>query len=73
MVDFGKLLKRGKKLVDEHGDQVASAVDKATDLVDGKTKGKYRSQLDKVDQAAQKLDNPAEQDQQGTRKPGETG
>jgi hypothetical protein len=62
MVDFGKLLKRGKKLVDEHGDKVASAVDKATDLVDEKTKGKYRDKLEKVDQAAEKLDKSDAQD-----------
>ena len=56
MVDFGKLAKKAKGLVDEHGDKVAKAVDKATDVVDKKTKGKYADQLKKVDDAAQKLD-----------------
>jgi hypothetical protein len=75
VVDFGKLLKRGKKLVDEHGDKVASGVDKATDLVDKKTKGKYRDQLEKVDEAAQKLDRQAAEptDRRARGKSGETG
>jgi hypothetical protein len=59
VVDFGKLLKRGKKLLDENGDKVASAVDKATDLVDDKTKGKYHDKLEQVDDAAEKLDKTA--------------
>jgi hypothetical protein len=56
MVDFGKLAKRAKKLVDDKGDKIASGVDKATDFVDGKTKGKYHDNLEKVDDAAEKLD-----------------
>ena len=35
-------------LADEHGDKVTGAVDKATDFVDDKTKGKYTAHLDKV-------------------------
>ena len=56
MVNLGKLAKQAKGLVDKHGDKVAKAVDKATDAVDTKTKGKYKDQLGKVDAAAQKLD-----------------
>jgi hypothetical protein len=56
MVNFGKLTKKAKSLVDEHGDKISSAVDKATDMVDKKTKGKYSEKLDKVDDLAEKLD-----------------
>ena len=56
MVDFGKLAKKAKKLVDEKGDKIAAGVDKATDLVDGKTKGKYHDKLEKLDSAAENLD-----------------
>jgi hypothetical protein len=59
VVDFGKLAKKAKGLVDEHGDQIAKAVDKVTDVVDQKTKGKYSDQLGKVDAAAGKLDTSA--------------
>ena len=65
MVDFGKLAKKAKGLVDEHGDKVAKAVDKATDVVDKKTKGKYADQLKKVDDAAQKLDKSPKGDASG--------
>jgi hypothetical protein len=56
VVDFGKLVKKAKALADEHGDQIADAVDKATDLADKKTKGKHSAQLQKLDEAAEKLD-----------------
>ena len=56
MVDFGKLAKKAKGIADKQGDKIASAVDKATDVVDKKTKGKYSDKLDKLDAAAQKLD-----------------
>jgi hypothetical protein len=62
VVDFGKLAKKARGLVDEHGDQIAKAVDKATDAVDKKTKGKYADQLEKVDAAAEKLDKSARHD-----------
>jgi hypothetical protein len=63
VVDFGKLAKKAKGLVDEHGDQIAKAVDKATDAVDRKTKGKYSEQLKKVDAAAEKLDRSGGDDE----------
>lgn len=56
MVDFGKLAKKAKKLVDENGDKISKAVDKVTDVVDDKTKGKYTEKLDKVDGLAEQLD-----------------
>jgi hypothetical protein len=56
VVDFGKLVKRAKGLADQHGDKISGAVDKATDIVDKKTKGKHSAQLRKIDAAAEKLD-----------------
>lgn len=56
MVDLGKLAKTVKKVVDTKGDKIAAGVEKATDFVDKKTKGKYHDHLEKVDGMAQKLD-----------------
>jgi hypothetical protein len=56
MVDLGKLTKKAKGIIDKQGDKIAAGVDKATDAVDKKTKGKYRDKLDKVDELAEKLD-----------------
>ena len=56
MVNLGKLAKTVKKVVDTKGDKIAAGVEKATDFVDKKTKGKYHDQLEKVDGMAQKLD-----------------
>ncbi|MGH9283796.1 MAG: antitoxin [Acidimicrobiales bacterium] len=55
-MNLGKLAKKVKGVVDRQGDKVASGVDKATDFVDKKTKGKYTEKLEKVDQLADKLD-----------------
>lgn len=55
-MNFGKLVKQVKKVVDTKGDKIAGGVDKATDFVDKKTSGKYRDKLQKVDGMAQKLD-----------------
>lgn len=38
-----------------HGDKIADGVDKATDMVDDKTGGKFGDQLEKVDDMADKL------------------
>jgi hypothetical protein len=57
--DLKKVTSMAKDLVDKSGDKIASGVDKATDKIDEKTKGKYRDKLDKVDAAAQKLDKTA--------------
>lgn len=56
MVNLGKLAKTVKKVVDSKGDKIAAGVDKATDFVDKKTKGKFHDKLEKVDAAAGKLD-----------------
>jgi hypothetical protein len=44
-----------KDLAAQHGDQIVKGVDKATDVVDDKTKGKFSDQLDKVDDGAEKV------------------
>ena len=48
------ILGEAEKLVHGHGDQVDSAVDKATDLVDDKTGDKFSSITDQVDSAVDK-------------------
>jgi hypothetical protein len=51
-----------KGLVGSNADKVAEGVDKATDVVDDKTGGKYEDQLEKVDEiAAEKLGEAAEE------------
>jgi hypothetical protein len=56
MVNFGKLAKKAKGLADQHGDKISKAVDKATNVIDDKTKGKHKDKLAKVDAMAKKLD-----------------
>jgi hypothetical protein len=51
-----KLTSKAKEIVDKKGDKIASGVDKVTDKIDQKTKGKYHDKLEKVDNAAAKLD-----------------
>jgi hypothetical protein len=46
---------KAKDLAAEHGDQVVKGVDKATDVVDDKTKGKYSEQVEKADEGAAKI------------------
>ena len=55
-MDLGKLAKKVKAVVDTKGDKIASGIDKATDLVDKKTKGRYHDKLQKVDGLAERLD-----------------
>lgn len=47
--------KKAKDMAGEHGDKIADGVDKATDVVDDKTGGKFTDQLEKVDDMADKL------------------
>ena len=47
-------LDKVKSLVSKNADKVDMAIDKAGDIVDQKTQGKYRSQVDKVRDAAKK-------------------
>ncbi len=56
MVNLNRFSKKAKELADKHGDKISSAVDKATDKVDKKTKGKYTDKLKKVDDLAAKLE-----------------
>jgi len=51
-----KLTSKAKEIVDKKGDKIASGVDKVTDKIDQKTKGKYHDKLEKLDNAAAKLD-----------------
>jgi hypothetical protein len=47
-------LDKVKSLVSQNADKVEQAIDKAGDIVDQKTQGKYASQVDKVQDAAKK-------------------
>lgn len=52
---FKKVKDQAADMAEEHGDKIADGVDKATDVVDDKTGGKFTDQLDKVDDMADKL------------------
>ncbi len=47
-------LDKVKSLVSKNADKVDMAIDKAGDIVDQKTQGKYTGQVDKVQDAAKK-------------------
>ena len=47
-------LDKVKSLVSQNADKVDQAIEKAGDIVDQKTRGKYASQVDKVQEAAKK-------------------
>ena len=47
-------LDKVKGLVSKNADKVETAIDKAGDIVDQKTQGKYTSQVNKVQDAAKK-------------------
>jgi len=53
-MSFLNNLNKVKDLVAKNADKVDTAIDKAGDLVDKKTQGKYTSQVDKVQEAAKK-------------------
>jgi hypothetical protein len=57
--NLSKLASKAKDLVDKNGDKIAGGVDKVTNKIDEKTKGKYHDKLEKVDAAAAKLDKTA--------------
>ncbi|MBX7448008.1 antitoxin [Mycolicibacterium sp. 3033] len=50
-------LDKAKDLLSKNADKVDTVIDKAGDLVDKKTQGKYRSTVDKVQDAAKKAVN----------------
>ncbi|HEY4314006.1 MAG TPA: antitoxin [Actinomycetes bacterium] len=43
---FDKLKKNVEKAVDEHGDQIATGIDKAAAMADKKTGGKHEGQIE---------------------------
>ena len=47
-------LDKVKSLASKNADKVDTAIDKAGDIVDQKTQGKYASQVDKAQDAAKK-------------------
>jgi hypothetical protein len=49
---FDNLKKKATAAVDQHGDKIASGIDKAADLADKKTKGKHGGQITKGATAA---------------------
>jgi hypothetical protein len=59
-------LDKVKNLVSKNADKVDTAIDKAGDLVDKKTQGKYAGQVDKVQDAAKKA---ARDNAGGTQQP----
>ncbi|MGE0215292.1 antitoxin [Mycolicibacterium sp.] len=67
-------LDKAKDLLSKNADKVDTVIDKAGDLVDKKTQGKYASTVDKVQDAAKKAvqdTNPSGTDPQG-QQPGTT-
>ena len=53
-VTYMGFLDKVKGLVSKNADKVEQAIDKAGDIVDQKTQGKYTSHVDKVQDAAKK-------------------
>lgn len=47
-------LDKAKDLLARNADKVDTAIDKAADIVDSKTQGKYKDKVDKVQDAAKK-------------------
>lgn len=52
---FKKNKNKGQDLLEQHGDKVVQGVDKATDMVDDKTGGKYTEHLEKADETVEKF------------------
>ena len=48
-------INKAKRLAEKNAEKIAKGVDKATDTVNKKTKGKYADKLQKVDEAANKF------------------
>ena len=47
-------LDKAKDLLAKNADKVDTAIDKAGDIIDSKTQGKYKDTVDKVQEAAKK-------------------
>ncbi len=54
------LVDKGQELAAEHSDKVQEVIDKAADLADEKTGGKYSEHIDKAAEAAKKVVPPKE-------------
>ncbi|TRW82115.1 antitoxin [Mycolicibacterium sp. 018/SC-01/001] len=65
-------LDKAKDLLSKNADKVDTVIDKAGDLVDKKTQGKYASTVDKVQDAAKKAvaDQSGQPGTPGTPQPG---
>jgi hypothetical protein len=50
-----KALGKTKVVLSENADKVSQAIDKAGDIIDEKTQGKYSSTVDKVQDAAKNI------------------
>jgi antitoxin protein of toxin-antitoxin system len=50
-------LDKAKDLLSENADKVETAIDKAGEIIDRKTQGKYSDTIDKVQDAAKKAVN----------------
>ncbi|MBI3692814.1 MAG: antitoxin [Mycolicibacterium aromaticivorans] len=48
---FDKAIDKTKEVLNENADKVGQAIDKAGDIIDEKTQGKYSSTVDKVQDA----------------------
>ena len=48
------MVDKGKNLAAENADKIDDVVEKAGDLIDNKTGGKYADKIDKVQEAAKK-------------------
>jgi MT0933-like antitoxin protein len=50
-----KALSKTKEVLSENADKVGRAIDKAGDIIDEKTQGKYSGTVDKVQDAAKNI------------------
>lgn len=49
---FDKMKNAAEKAIDDHPDQIADAIDKATDIADDRTGGKHHDKLEQADEKA---------------------
>lgn len=66
------LVDKGKHLAGQHPDQVDQTIDKAGDIANEKTGGKYAGHVDKAQDAAKKYLHPETPGQPEAPKPPET-
>ncbi|GGG22065.1 hypothetical protein GCM10007304_39850 [Rhodococcoides trifolii] len=63
------LIGKGKNAAAQNSDKIDKAVDKAGDMIDKKTQGKYADKIDKVQDAAKKANRNNGNGQAGGRPP----